>query len=119
MNFTRTTTRRMLKLTAISAAVLLISAYAALKLLDYVRGPEIEVTSPPDGAASSSPTVAIIGRAERITAISLNGRPISMDEKGNFDEIIALFPGINFVTLDARDRFDRTIQKRLQLVGEP
>jgi hypothetical protein len=41
-----------------------------------------------------------------------------MDESGNWKKTIVVFPGINILTIQGFDKFDRTIEKRLTLWGD-
>lgn len=115
MNPTRTTTLRLFSVGTIVLVALVIIAYAVWRSLNYARGPEIVISSPSHGASIVSTTTKIIGQALRVKEISLNGKPISVDEQGNFTETIILFPGVNIVTLTAKDQFDRDTFKQIQI----
>lgn len=108
---TRTTILRLLKLASVSVFAIIIVAYAASRSLDYIRGPKINITHPTDWAVSHSAATTISGQVERVTDISLNGKPIFIDQQGNFSEIRLLFPGMNFIKVKAKDRFDRETEK--------
>ncbi|MDR3558588.1 MAG: hypothetical protein P4L61_03585 [Candidatus Pacebacteria bacterium] len=82
----------------------------------YFSGPSIAVTSPIDYAAFSTPTTTITGIAQRVQVITLDGRSITIDDKGNFSETILLMPGYNIEILAAHDQFGHMTQKRLELV---
>lgn len=114
---TRTTTIRFLKILLALSIVGIISGYAIWRSMNYARGPEIDIYTPTDGFTATTSTVAIVGRAQRVNNLLLNGKSISVDEQGNFNETIIIFPGINIVTLEAHDRFERETVKRLKLVG--
>jgi hypothetical protein len=59
----------------------------------------------------------ITGRAMNAVKISLNGREISVDQKGNFDETISLLSGYNMVTIKAQDKFGNVDEKNYQLIN--
>ncbi len=82
----------------------------------YFSGPNITVTEPADYSAFSTSTATIVGTAQRVQDITLDGRSIIIDNKGNFSEIILLVPGYNIETLAAHDQFGHMTQKRLELV---
>jgi hypothetical protein len=46
----------------------------------------------------------------------LNGKAITIDEQGHFDETILVFPGTNILTLVARDQFERSVETRVEVV---
>lgn len=96
---------------------LVIVIYAIWRSLNYARGPHITIFEPLDGTSISSSIVTIKGRADRVNKLSLNSQPISMDEQGNFDETVTVFPGVNILTLQANDQFNRSIDSTLHLFG--
>ena len=59
----------------------------------------------------------IKGVVERAKNMLLNGNEINIDEKGDFSETIIVFPGINLITLTAKDQFGRSAIQLITLVG--
>jgi hypothetical protein len=116
MSFTRTTFLRNLKIGSTIVIILIIVAYALWRSFAYARGPHITITEPLNFSSINSTTTQVIGRVERANTITLNGKPITIDEQGNFNEIIVLFPGTNILTIKAHDQFDRTVQKEIRVV---
>ncbi len=114
---TRSTTRYLIKIILTVIIGLTIFGYALWRSLGYARGPEIDISYPSDGYATTSAIINISGRAQRINSISLNGSPITIDESGNFSETIIVFPGINNISLEAKDQFGRQTDTKLRIVG--
>ncbi len=83
---------------------------------NYATGPKITVTSPPNGAAVSESLISIDGQAKNTKIITLNDRPIVVDEKGNFSEKILLSYGYNVLELKAEDKFGKKTEQELQIV---
>ena len=96
---------------------LLIIAYAISRSLSYARGPRITIEEPLDGASITASTTVLKGFVERANNITLNGRAISIDEQGHWSETLVIFPGSNIITLEARDRFERSVKTELRLQG--
>lgn len=117
MDLNRTATLRLIRLSTISLMAVIIILYALSRSLNYIHGPKIEIFQPINGSAISSSTVTIIGRADRVNSLSLNGKTLFIDKLGNFQETIIIFPGINRITLSAKDQFNRSIDSQLELVG--
>jgi len=113
----RTNNLSILKYAAVFVLAALIVAYAIWRSLDYARGPVIEIFSPTNGISTTSNTVTIRGRADRVNTISLNGRVISIDEQGNFSETVLVFPGENLISLTAHDQFGRQTETIVNIVG--
>lgn len=115
--FTRTSYRKIIQISIITILVVTIVVYAVSRSLNYARGPQIILTEPEPGSSIRQNFATIQGKAERITSLSLNGRSISIDEQGVFKEVVAIFPGINQITLIARDQFDRQDSLQFSLFG--
>ena len=58
----------------------------------------------------------ITGIAKNAVKISLDGRDISVDQKGNFDETISLSVGYNVIEIIAQDKFGNVDEKNYQLI---
>ena len=108
--------RRFIKILLFGAMALVIIGYAYLKTKDYIAGPQIIITSPLNGSSVSNPLIEIVGVAKNISFISLNDRPIFIDEKGNFKEKLLLYPGYNIMSVKAEDRYKRNVEKNLEII---
>lgn len=115
---TRSRFIRLLRLIAIIVVAAILVGYAIWRSFAYARGPVINVFQPISGSTVSSTTMEIVGRADRVSSLTLDGNPISIDEAGNFSETIAVFAGTNMITLDATDQFGRSVEKMIEVVGQ-
>ena len=113
----RSHTIRTIRIGIISIVILAILGYIIWRSFDFLIGPKITIISPTDGASIASTTVTITGKAERLTKTSLNGSPLFIDEVGNFNQTLIVFPGYNAFTFEGTDRFGRSVQSILRLVG--
>lgn len=109
-------TKKIVRTSIISTIILMVLGYAYFGSMDYINGPEIIISEPVNGSTISTSTVIIKGRALHIQNITLNNRPIIIDEHGNFSETLLLFPGYNISLFSANDKFKRTIEYKLELV---
>jgi hypothetical protein len=116
MDFTRTTSLRAIRITITTLVIILIVAYALWRSLAYARGPSITLSAPLNYSSINSSTTHVIGRVERANTITLNGKAVTIDEQGHFDETIIVFPGTNILTLEARDQFNRTVKEQVTVV---
>ena len=94
----------------------IIAFYTVIQSEDFIDGPQITILSPAGGILLEEPLILIQGKAERVAEITLNGSPIFIDESGDFNEQILLVPGLNIITLEAQDKFERTVSKELELI---
>ncbi len=96
---------------------ILIIGYGYYEARGLLFGPVITITS--GVTMVYEPAVTIRGKAERITALSMNGKQISVTEDGIFNEPFILAPGNNHITLDAIDKYGRTRRKVIEIVYAP
>lgn len=99
-----------------SVLALIILGYSGFQARKIVEGPELKVTSLKTGAIVKDPLIEIKGSAYNIKEISLDDRPIYIDEKGNFNEKLLLFPGYNIIRLKAGDKFGKVTEKTLEVI---
>lgn len=90
--------------------------YSIYQSKNLISGPQIRVLYPHNGQRISSSSLELEGSASNITAISLNGRPIYVDENGNFKEKLLLPYGYTIIELSATDKFGRTKIKTLEVI---
>ena len=109
-------TKKIIKATLIVIAIVIVIGYSLYASHSLISGPEIIINEPINGSTISTSSVTVKGQAIRIQDISLNGRPIFVDEHGNFNETILLAPGYNISQFLAKDKFNRTTEYKLELV---
>lgn len=96
-----------------------LGVYIYLQSKEYLRGPVLTIDEPENGSLVVEPRVTIKGATHNISLLTLNGRQIFTDEQGRFTEALLLQEGYSIMTLEAKDRFGHSIEKRLELVYKP
>lgn len=112
----RRETKFYFKAIIIGVFVLLFFGYGTYEIWNYMTGPKITIASPPNGISVSESLTEIKGIAKNINEIKLNDRPIYIDEQGNFSEKFLLSYGYNLITIEAKDRFGKQTEKKLELI---
>ncbi|MBI4088282.1 hypothetical protein HY418_02790 [Candidatus Kaiserbacteria bacterium] len=102
---------------ALGLFFLLIIGYAYFEARGLLFGPSITVTS--DVAEVHDPFITLQGHADRISALSMNGKAVEVTEDGAFSEPYLLTPGYNRIILDARDKYGRTSSQTIEIVYTP
>jgi len=97
--------------------ILLFAVYAVSKTMAFMLGPTLEITFPEDGSKVAT-TTTITGYTKNISSLSLNQKPIFVDTAGVFKERLILPSGYNIIELRAKDKFNRVIIKKLQLINQ-
>jgi hypothetical protein len=105
-----------LKEMAVIAFFLLIAVYALFQARFLILGPRITIDRPANGMLVTENVIIVEGRAQNIAYISMNGRPIFIDSKGNWSEKYVVSIGLNIITIKAKDRFGRETEKELRVV---
>lgn len=93
----------------ISAVLLILVAYGLIEAWPLLNGPVLYINSPTNNAPFPSGIVNVIGRAERASAIVLNGAPLLHDQNGGFSSTLTFPRGGSILTFTATDRFGRTV----------
>ncbi|MBI2038751.1 MAG: hypothetical protein HYT22_00490 [Candidatus Niyogibacteria bacterium] len=87
-------------------------AYFSFRFRSFVVGPRLTITEPEEGAFLASPRVTVRGTGQDAARLELDGRPIYVNEKGEFEETLLLAPGLNIIELKADGRFGRVLREQ-------
>jgi len=63
----------------------------------------------------NSKVITVQGNAEKAIFLTINGREIFVDPKGDFKEMVSPLPGYSVVTIFAKDKFGKTAEKKFEL----
>ncbi len=99
---------------AISLVLVLLAGYGFFEAAPLIRGPRIDLDT---GlyAGSADGFFTISGTAIHTQSLSLNGASLLIDEEGRFGKTLLLPSGNAILTLEAGDRFGRTVARRLEV----
>lgn len=95
-------------------------SYGIFNARRLIFGPTILIFEP--GAAeieTSENTLTIRGQAQNTAYLSLNERPISVDQQGFFEEKLLLSPSFNIIEMKAKDRFKTEVRKTIKVYYKP
>jgi len=93
--------------------------YGVFQARTLIHGPTLMVTSPRHGETISTVLMAINGKTENVTHVSVNGQPITMDTSGTFDETLVTPEGYGVILVEAKNRFGRRQEQRIEFIGAP
>ncbi|MFA5937289.1 MAG: hypothetical protein WC822_05450 [Candidatus Paceibacterota bacterium] len=108
--------KKILKIVSLSILLIFIIVYAFFRTKDLVFGVRIRDVNIVDGTKVTESILQINGNAKNAVNLTLNGRIISVDQKGNFNETIALLSGYNIINIKAKDEFGSTDEKNYKLM---
>jgi hypothetical protein len=109
--------KKILKIALVSIFFTFIIIFIFFNSRNLIFGVKIKNVNITDNMKVLNNIQKITGRAMNAVKISLNGREISVDQKGNFDETISLLSGYNMVTIKAQDKFGNVDEKNYQLIN--
>ncbi|MBI4692161.1 MAG: hypothetical protein HY773_01825 [Candidatus Terrybacteria bacterium] len=109
-------TRSVFKVGFIIILVVGFAAYGLYKSKDFLGGPKIIIESPVNGQTVSNSYLEIKGAAKNVSLLYLNGRQIFTDRNGVFKENLLLARGYNIIEVSAKDKFNREIRLKREVV---
>ena len=95
--------------------IAVVLGYSLFALSDFIQGPQIVLSSPLNGFSTTTPLITIAGVAEHSSDLLINGLVVPLDLEGNFQEQLILAPGYNIMTVAAKDHYNRTVEKKLEI----
>lgn len=105
-----------IKIASILIFFVLIIIYAIFTSKDLILGIKIREINIEDGNVTTESIQNITGNAKNAIKITINGREISIDQEGNFNETIALLKGYNIINIRAQDKFGYVDEKNYKLI---
>jgi hypothetical protein len=108
--------KKIVKTAGFSIFFILIIVFVFFRSKDLIFGVKIKDVSLVDGITVSDNIVKVNGKAKNAINLTLNGREISIDQQGNFNETIALLPEYNIINIKARDKFGYIDEKNYKLM---
>jgi hypothetical protein len=110
--------RALVRYWLIAIGVLLGIGFVLFQARFLITGPQILLFSTPKSPTNER-VITLEGRAQNISRIWLNDRPIFTNATGDFREEIVLENGYTIATLRAEDRYGRTTVVAIPLVYVP
>jgi hypothetical protein len=108
--------KKIIKITGFSVFFILIIIYVIFGSKDLIFGVKIRNVNLVDGATVTENIIKISGNAKNAINLTLDGRKISVDEQGIFNETIALLSGYNIINIKAEDKFGYIDEKNYKLM---
>ena len=108
--------KKILKIALISVLFIFIVAFAFFRSKNLIFGVKIKNVNIIDGSKVTNNIMDINGNAKNAINLALNGREISVNQQGDFDETIALLSGYNVIEIKAQDKFGHRDEKNYKLM---
>lgn len=112
----RSNAKKILKISSIIILFLFIIIFAFFRSKNLIFGVKIKNVNITDNAKVKESVMNITGNAKNAVSLILNGREISINQQGNFNETIALLSGYNIIEIKAQDKFGHIDEKNYKLI---
>lgn len=116
MKLEKMSSKKTVKVSGLVVFLFVIFSVAFFGASDLIFGVKIKNVNIQDGAKMPDSVLRVTGNAKNAISLSLNGREISINNAGDFDETIALLSGYNIVNIKARDKFGYVDEKNYKLM---
>ncbi len=110
------TFKEILRILLISLFFLFIIVYGFLRSQAVIFGVKIKDINIENWTTYTENPLKITGNAKNAIHLTINGREIYIDQKGNFAEDIVLLSGYNIIEIYAKDKFGKEDVKNYQLI---
>ena len=110
--------RSFIKVFLFGLGAFMVLVYVLFQARFLIIGPVVRLTTETRPVYNDR-IIEIVGQAENITDITLNGRPIYTNESGAFSEKLVLENGYTIMTIRARDRYGRETTLTRSFVYRP
>ncbi|MFA6077236.1 MAG: hypothetical protein WC735_04145 [Candidatus Paceibacterota bacterium] len=114
----KTLSKKILQTSALVIFFLFLVIYAFWGSHNLIFGVKIKNVNISDGTRVENSVIEITGNAQNAINLVLNGREISVNQAGDFNETIALLPGYNVINITAKDKFGYIDEKNYKLIYE-
>ena len=110
--------KKILRITLISLLFIFIVIYVFFRSKDLIFGVKIKNVNIVDGSKVTESIMEVKGNAKNAIKLTLDGREISVNQQGDFDETISLLSGYNIINIIAEDKFGNIDEKNYKLIRE-
>jgi len=100
------------------AFIIVLLGYAYFEAQNILFGPQINLGSNSTITVQDQ-KIKITGTVKNVTSLTLDGRPLLIDESGAFTDTLILAKGANTFVFNAQDKFTNTTSNTLRVYYQP
>ena len=96
-----------------------IGLYIASELNKFTSVPSLEITSVPAEFTSDKDRITLEGSTSKGVILTVNTEPIFFSADGHFSQSVQLNPGVNEITLQAKNRAEKVALRTVKVLYNP
>lgn len=96
-------------------SLLIFLGYIFFQYRYAIINPPLTITSPKNLSVTSSSQIKVIGKTDSNATVYVNSDAVSVDESGNFQKVIFVFPGKTTITIKAVNKFLKETTKKIEI----
>lgn len=99
-------------------AIILVLGFGIFAFRGVLFPPVVTLLTIQDGMHVPSGFVQVAGTTKRVEALFVQGKQITRSLEGDFSVEVAVFAPYTIIEIEAKDRFNKTIEKHIRLSVE-
>ncbi len=99
--------------------LILVAWYFWYEIGFLTKAPALEISQPPTDITIKQEIFEIIGKTSPSAYLTVNNKEVYIDKKGNFKTEVNLLEGVNIITIQAKNRFDKINEIIRRIIFEP
>ncbi len=111
-------TPKLLSVTLGLAFVVLSVGYIIWQVWSINKTPALEIFEPSNNAVIEGSSLQVKGKTDIGARLTVNDQSVFVDSNGQFQSVLSLNPGQAQITIVAKNRFDKSVSKTLNLTGK-
>ncbi len=97
-----------LRIGSLIVGALLMIGYLGWQVRHIVEPPDMVLHNPPNGFVTTDSTLMVQGETNKEVSIKINGKDVTNNGSGQFEERLDLSPGVNTITIAAKRKYGKS-----------
>lgn len=101
-----------------TALLIALLGYLGFQYSNFIKPPNLEVTSPREGEVVKQNKVDVRGKVQPDASVFVNNQPALVEDNGNFSASLEIFEGTKEIVIKAKSRSGKETEVRRKIVPE-
>jgi len=81
--------------------------------------PPLNITTPKNGSVILTSEIRVLGKTDSNSTVYIDKNAVSVDNNGNFEKTITVFPGKSVIDVEVINKFSRKTDKQIEINVKP